>query len=79
MSLSAQVGAGDEPGQDAQLRLHLRSLSGGVPPPLGLEPVSFRERVHRLFFYTPFEGTSPLAPTDSLRIRRGRMPLHGSR
>ena len=31
---------------------------GGVSPLLGLEPVLFRERVHRLTVYTLFEGTS---------------------
>ena len=39
---------------------------GGVSPLLGLEPILFRERVHRLTVYTFFEGTSsPL--TDSTR------------
>ena len=31
---------------------------GGVSPLLGLEPVLFRERVHRLTVYTLFEDTS---------------------
>ena len=31
---------------------------GGVSPLLGLEPVLFRQRVHRLTVYTLFEGTS---------------------
>ena len=31
---------------------------GGVSPLLGLEPVLFTERVHRLTVYTLFEGTS---------------------
>ena len=34
---------------------------GGVSPLLGLEPVLFRERVHRLTVYTFFEGTSSAA------------------
>ena len=33
---------------------------GGVSPLLGLEPVLFTERVHRLTVYTLFEGTSRL-------------------
>ena len=33
---------------------------GGVSPLLGLEPVLFRERVHRLTVYTLFEDTSSM-------------------
>ena len=35
---------------------------GGVSPLLGLEPVLFRERVHRLTVYTLFEDTSVYNP-----------------
>ena len=38
---------------------------GGVSPLLGLEPVLFTERVHRLTVYTLFEGTST---SDSVRL-----------
>ena len=34
---------------------------GGVSPLSGLEPVLFRQRVHRLTVYTLFEDTSPQA------------------
>ena len=44
---------------------------GGVSPLLGLEPVLFTERVHRLTVYTLFEGTSRrvLGETDVQRLR----------
>ena len=45
-------------GLDSDLLLVLLFPIGGVSPLLGLEPVLFRERVHRLTVYTLFEDTS---------------------
>ena len=62
---------------------------GGVSPLLGLEPVLFRQRVHRLTVYTLFEDTSseptnaiPLdhssvSPTHAIiRVSQGRFVLY---
>ena len=45
-------------GLDSDLLSVLSFLMGGLSPLLGLEPVLFRERVHRLTVYTLFEDTS---------------------
>ena len=43
---------------------------GGVSPLSGLEPVLFRQRVHRLTVYTLFEDTSILKTYDLARAMR---------
>ena len=53
-------------GLDSDLLPVLLFPIGGVSPLLGLEPVLFRERVHRLTVYTPSQGTSVLAPGPTL-------------
>ena len=45
-------------GLDSDLLSVLSFLMGGLSPLLGLEPVLFREKVHRLTVYTLFEDTS---------------------
>ena len=56
-------------GLDSDLLSVLSFLMGGLSPLLGLEPVLFRERVHRLTVYTLFEDTSGRAgaPTQFSR------------
>ena len=43
---------------------------GGLSPLLGLEPVLFRERVHRLTVYTLFEDTSDEESQDAVKLLR---------
>ena len=45
---------------------------GGVSPLSGLEPVLFRQRVHRLTVYTPIEDTSNLPPAGVTHFYNGR-------
>ena len=50
--------SGSHSGLDSDLLPVLSFLMGGVSPLSGLEPVLFRQRVHRLTVYTLFEDTS---------------------
>ena len=50
--------SGSHSGLDSDLLPVLSFLMGGVSPLSGLEPVLFRQRVHRLTGYTLFEDTS---------------------
>ena len=54
---------------------------GGVSPLSGLEPVLFRQRVHRLTVYTLFEDTSGESTNVCAKLRfdrRIRLEFHGA-
>ena len=73
--------SGSHSGLDSDLLSVLSFLMGGLSPLLGLEPVLFRERVHRLTVYTLVEDTSvewAMEPFDTGNASRLDELLNGA-